>query len=142
MLNTAYERIINPDTKEETLIPPNPYLWITQARESIYFQDGKFYRGEGEEPISWQDVPEWFWEIARNSYPPEVLIKKYGLKFPEERELTDEEINRNAVEAEAKTWVCDRAGCGKEIPLRQKGVHMALHAGADKRKAKKEPALV
>lgn len=124
MLNTAYERLIDPDTKVETLIPPDTYLWITENRESVYYQKGKFYRGHGEGEIRWQDVPQFFWDIVRRSYSPEY-IEKLGLKFPEERKLTADEKCEEGIKRGKEPWKCDE--CGKVLTFSGKAMHKAMH---------------
>lgn len=112
--------------EEQEEVQPDPYMWITENDRNVYFQNGEFYTGIGEPPISHLDVDEFFWRIARKNYSKEARAQ-YGLVLPEERKLTKEEKDTVVIREATKMWKCKEEGCGAEIPYRQRGIHMNAH---------------
>jgi hypothetical protein len=128
--------------KVKDIILPNPYLCIGKNRQDIYYQDGEFYSGKGEPPLNYDDVPEWFWNLLKTSYDSDT-IKKWGIVLPENRVKTKEEKEQIRVEKAMELWKCTYSGCNKEIPIQQKGLHIATHRRKEyiaKRKVQKEQA--
>jgi len=124
------------DPHIQEIVLPKPYMWISEDKVSIYYQDGEFYTGRGEAPIHWQDVPEWFWRIARDNYTAAGRAI-YGLVLPEDRTKTREEKDREVVTRATKLWKCEEEGCDVEVPLGSKGVHMNWHTNEKKKRDKK-----
>ncbi len=134
MLNKEYETVKNKDGITEA-IAPNPYLKMTQEKESIYYQDGEFYAGSDLPALDWKDVPDWTWNILRVNYTQETR-DKFSIKLPEQRKLTDED-NRVFAERKANApWTCDE--CGETVKWNQRNTHIATHAGDRARAIKKE----
>lgn len=125
-------------TQEE--IAPNPSLCIRQEEESVYYQDGEFYKGPGEAPISYDEVPDWFWDIIRINYLESdrgrAFVGKVGLVLPEKRVLTEEERTTKTIQKATTIWKCDE--CGEDVPLSIKGVHIGSHRITAKRLLKEK----
>lgn len=123
------------DSEFAEVVPPNPYLHITQDSKSVYFQDGEFYLGRDEGPIEYDDVPDWFWDIVRRSYSPEYL-EKFRLVLPENRKLEGEERDKHNIKSVNKMWKCKEKGCEEEVPMYAKSAHIARHARKKQRQLK------
>ncbi len=141
MLQTEPTYIKNEAGLQEA-VPPNPFLCITQNRNTVYYQDGEFYTGMDERAINYDDVPHWFWEIVKNSYlcsdKGKEYISKLKLVMPDKKVRTKEEHAALQVKKATDLWKCDE--CDDEIPYGQKGVHIANHRRAEKRAKKAEVA--
>jgi len=131
MLTTEHLYLKDDKTKKTNIVPPDPYLWLTENGEHIYFQCEKFYRGLGEPELPYNEVPQWFWNTVKRIYPKEYL-DKFKLVFPEDRVLTKEEKDRNKIADATKLIECDI--CHKMVEKAVFGLHKAHHASAEKRK--------
>ena len=115
-----YERI--PGTAGEArLTGLNPYVRITRGdHPPIYVQGGQVY-GEGGGPI--EPLPDWFpAEMARLS--PKVRAE-VGWR-------DDQPAPPPPPSTPAASWTCPEQGCGKTMPAKQKGLHVARHRKAAK----------
>ena len=139
MLQTQPTYVDNAEGKKD-VIPPNPYLKITQDAVTIYYQDGAFYGGEGEMFLDYNDIPDWFWNIIRRSYLTSEVGRKaiadFGLVLPEDRVLTKEEHDDKKVKDATALWKCTEDGCDEELPYNNRNLHLANHRKADLKKAK------
>lgn len=88
MLQTEPTYIENKD-KTKTEIPPNPYIWLSNNKRDMYYQDGEYYTGRDEEPVAYKDVPKWFFVDLKKSYTPEV-IAKWGIELPKVQAVSGE----------------------------------------------------
>jgi hypothetical protein len=135
MLETEPVYVKKEDGSQEC-IAPNPYLWISQDNGSIYYQNGNFYKGKGEEPVSYDEVPDWFWNIIRTNYLDsdngKKLVERLNLVLPEKRVLTKEEREADAVRKTTQLWKCEEEGCGKEVPYSSRNFHIATHRRLEK----------
>ncbi len=137
MLETEPTYIKNEKDGTMKTIDPNPYMWLSEEKQDIFYQDGEFYTGKGEPPIEYKDVPDWFWNMLKKSYSREV-IDKWGIVLPENRVKSKEEKEADIIAEEAMPWECDEPGCGKSVPMRNKGAHIMGHANQKKVKARRE----
>jgi len=150
MLNTKYTQVIVEESGATGFVPPDFYFWVTEGikdektgkmttmRNSIYYQNGEFYDGEDSPPIKWQDVPEFFWRVVRESYSPEVIARE-KLVFPENRKLTQEEHDEEVQARAESTFICKEPDCGEEVKYTDSGIHAMKH-GRERVKARKEKA--
>ncbi len=125
-------------TKELKMVDPNPFLQIGQNKVEICAQDGRYYRGTGGEEMEYSEIPQWFWNIARTSYPQEHL-DKFKVVLPENRVKTEEEIYQEKVARHKEPWTCEI--CHKVLTYGESNQHKAVHAATKTReeiKARKE----
>lgn len=129
-------------TKEDgtqVVTPPNRYLCIAQEGVTVYYQDGYFYNGLGEDAIGYDEVHDWFWDIIRVNYLESDVgrgfIKEIGLVLPEKRVLTKEENEASVVKKAAVLKKCDE--CGDMVLSSVLGLHIGRHTLARKAKERK-----
>jgi|TARA_Y100000310_G_scaffold121092_1_gene119885 hypothetical protein len=88
------------------------------GRDRILFaQNGQVWTGEGTPALKYNEIPEWFWVLARKC--SKEGRDRVGLVLPEEEE--------NHCEVSIPKYDCPEKDCMASVPLTQKGIHIGMH---------------
>ncbi len=121
-------------TDEVEVISENPYIRLSQDEKALYIQNGEVYTGENTTALKYNEIPEWFWKLAKGC--SKEGRDRVGLVLPEEKtntELDEEEVP-------VAKYDCPEPDCLASVPLTSKGIHMGMHTrkrNAEKRHAEK-----
>ncbi len=130
MLQIQPEYVTDPEDGKVKATPPNPYITLVQNGALVHCQRGKYYDGGGDE-ISLDNVPNWFWALAKNCEAKKR--EAVGLILPEDRVVTPEEKEAANIKAGEEMWQCPE--CPEKMPANKKNWHIARHARTDPKKA-------
>lgn len=121
------------------LVATRPYIRMALGNSPPLYVKGGQVMGESGDVVT--EIPRWFWEQARSLSP--AARAEVGLRLPEEVEaavpvpvLAKKAPTKppvNPVLDGPLLWTCPEPGCGEQMPVLSKGLHIGRHRKAAKR---------
>lgn len=154
----TFERVKG--TMQVVLKKTNPAMRLRAGRANppVYIQGGIVY-GEGGDVI--ENLPPWFWTELKKASPGALMEcgwtrgveqepKVTAAPAAETSSITPPPVESPTVQTQPepevvkpeRKWKCDYPGCtAEQMPLRKKGVHLAMHAKQEKRQERRQERL-
>lgn len=142
--NEVFIAAENPTIKLSERVDENGKQSISgHIDRGLWVQNGYVYTGENSDPIPYEEIPEWFWALARRCN--KEGRDRVGLVLPEENASVNNWKPEPEDEVKQEMYECPEEGCGMSVPLKKKGIHIGQHTRAKnaalrKLSKKKKPA--